>query len=108
VALDDALAERQPDSGTRVFVLAVQSLEYAEDAVGIVGVDTDALVLDRDDPLVAVPFGRDLHPWRLVAAVVEGVFHQVLEDLPELVVVPRYGWKRADRNCGVGLLYADL
>src|ERR1041385_1295100 len=54
VALDDALADAQPDPGARVFVAVVQALEHLEDAAAVLGVEADALVGDLEPP----PIGR--------------------------------------------------
>src|SRR5205814_7648600 len=50
VAIDDLLADRQPDSSSRVLGFVVQALEDHEDAFKVLRVDADALVLDAEEP----------------------------------------------------------
>jgi hypothetical protein len=54
VALDDLFAERQSDARPRVLLLRVQALEEQENALGILGIDANAVVLDRKDPVLIV------------------------------------------------------
>jgi len=58
VAFDDALTEGESDPGPGCSS-GVQALEHLEDPVRVVGVDTDALVPDGDDPVRPVTFGRE-------------------------------------------------
>jgi hypothetical protein len=73
VPIGDSLAERESDPRAGVFVPAVKPLEHFENPILIVGIDTDPLVADREDPLVTGPGGRDVDARRLVAAIFDGV-----------------------------------
>ena len=64
---------------------AVQALEDDEDAVGVLGLDADAVVAHREQPVAAARARRAT--WtrgRLVAAELDGVADQVLEELAQL------------------------
>jgi hypothetical protein len=51
--LDDFLADREPDSGARVFLPGMQALKDLENTFGIPRIDSDAVILDRNYPLLA-------------------------------------------------------
>ena len=61
----------------------MQALEDDEDAIGVLGVDPDPVVGHRELEHVAVAPRRDLHARRLVAAELDRVGDQVLQDEPE-------------------------
>ncbi len=48
VALDDFAADGQPHTGTFVLASAMQPLEEREDAVQVLFIEADAVVLDED------------------------------------------------------------
>src|SRR3954449_12622976 len=73
VVLDDLAAHREADPGARVLALAVQPLEDHEDALGVVRLDADPVVEERDLPELAVPVSLDHDVRRVVAAELEGV-----------------------------------
>src|SRR5206468_7185881 len=83
LAFDDLLADSQDDAGSRVFLLDVQALEDDEDPRGVLGIEADAVVADGEDPLVAFAPGRDMDEGRGLAAELDRVADQILEDLPE-------------------------
>ena len=71
VTFDDAVTECEPDSRPRMLVAAVKPLEHLEDTLLLCGIDPDPPITNRDDPVLAVPFGVDL----------EAVLEDVLTDL---------------------------
>src|SRR5581483_6063222 len=57
-ALDNALADREPQSGAGILV-PMETLKQAEDAVGILLLEANAVVADGDHPLIAILFRGD-------------------------------------------------
>src|SRR5664280_1755075 len=88
VPFHDLVTEREADPGAGVVLPAVQALEHAEDALAVLRRDADAVVGDREPPVVAVvPAGDvDVRP-----DIGRGEFHrvpdEVLEQLPQLAHV---------------------
>src|SRR5215472_12124491 len=68
VVLDDLLDHGQADSCAGVGRPVVEALEDHKDPVGVLGVDPDAVVGEREQPVPAVTAGRDRDPRRLVTA----------------------------------------
>ena len=64
MAPDDLFAEGQADTGAGILRSRVRALEDAEDALGIGGVQADAVVAPREEPLCSFSMSRDRHPWR--------------------------------------------
>src|SRR6476646_4652755 len=78
---DDALADRQPDAGARIRLLAVEALERFEDPLGVLGVHPDAVVTDPHAPHVAVAVGADLDLGRAAGdAELDSVADEGLQD----------------------------
>ena len=63
-ALDDALADREPDARALVALAGVQPLEHGEDAVPGRLLHADAVVGHGHRPAVAAALGRDVDPGR--------------------------------------------
>src|ERR1700741_4364421 len=68
VVLDDLPDHGQADPRAGVGRLIVQPLTDHEDPVGVLGLDPDAVVAEREQPVLAVPLSRNRDPrWRLAA-----------------------------------------
>src|SRR5882672_10274277 len=81
VAVDHLLADGEADAGAGVPALVVQALEHHEDALEILRLDADAVVLHGDLELV-VPLDRGYMDAGLRLAVeLDGVADQVLHQL---------------------------
>ena len=67
--------------------MAVQAFENAEDLMNILRLDSDSVVSHREKPIRMKVFGCDLDPGRVLAAILDGVSHQILKQLhqPDLV-----------------------
>ena len=104
--LDDFFADGQADAGAGVFAAGVEALEYDEDAVEGFRVDADAVVLDRESPLVLVWKVEcvDAYVRRGFAVKFEGVGDEVLEELGEHGRVAFYGGEGRGFDGGVGIL----
>jgi hypothetical protein len=76
VPLDDLLAHREADPRPRVLLAAVQALEDDEDALRVLRIDADAVVLDGKEPLPAPTDGGDVHAGRLGPPELHRVGHQ--------------------------------
>jgi hypothetical protein len=81
VPLDDFLADRKPNPCAGVFRPGVQALEDLEDAVGIAGVDSDAVILDGKQPVRTSIGGGDVNSKGGWSAELDGVANEVLEQL---------------------------
>ena len=79
MVFDDLLATRQPD--TAAFHLgAVQALEDAENAFGLVRRNTDTIVSSRNHPDRTVPSCGDLHFWGAFGRMIlDGIGDEVLK-----------------------------
>src|SRR5690606_525351 len=89
VPLDDAADDGQADTGALVAVPAVQALEGGEYLLGMARVEADAIVLDPQLPARGLAQadrrGGDPHLRRpLRRAELQGIGHQVLQQLPDL------------------------
>ena len=79
VTLHDLLADGQADACAGILFSGVQALEDDKDALGILGIDADAVVADGKDPFTSLLFSRDMNPGRLLTAELDGVADQVLK-----------------------------
>src|SRR4051812_48238679 len=59
VEFHDLAAQRESDPGAPVLVAQVQALEHDEDALGVLGVDPDAVVCYEDGPVRVIALGAD-------------------------------------------------
>src|SRR5437763_12165784 len=109
VAVDDLAGDGQADAGARVRVARVQALEHLEDALAVARVDADAVVGDREVPRVGLAARGDLHQRSRLAAELQRVGDQVLEQLRELHPVALDGGQDAvdDLALAVGALLAQ-
>src|SRR5574341_1244391 len=87
VALHHLLADRQPDAGARVLALVVQALEHHEDALVVLRLDADAVVLHFKGPFLGAFDDAHMDPGHGIRAELERVADQVLEELRELPLV---------------------
>src|SRR6185295_5268806 len=62
VALDDLLHDREPDARAGVIRLVVQPLEHHEDAIAVLRVQADAVVLHGEEPHLVARLGADVDP----------------------------------------------
>src|ERR1700738_1619901 len=84
VALDDALYDRQADTGACEILRTVQSLKHVEHLVGILHIEADPVVADEEDLLVAYLARADLDNGVVAQSrVLEGVVDEVHEHLLE-------------------------
>ncbi len=83
---------------------AVQSLEETEDLLPVLRRDANAIVLDFDNPLGAQLFSRNADLYRRLAAIVDRIRDQVLEDSREMLLVAQRHWQRTDNEGGVARL----
>src|ERR1700677_4186978 len=77
--LDDLAAHGQPDAGARVGAALVEPLEQHEYPLGVLRLDPDAVVGEREDLEPAVGPGGDDDARRGGAAELQRVAEQVLE-----------------------------
>src|SRR6185295_3578461 len=87
VALDDLLADGEADAGAGVLLTGVQALKQHEYFLEVLGLDADPVVPDEEVTFLAVRLGADLDLDGRRAAILDGVAHQVLKQLRELLHV---------------------
>src|SRR4051794_26660848 len=87
VALGDLFADGEADAGAGVFAHGMQALEQHENALEVLRLDADAVVGDADAPLRVFLQRRDANARHRLAAELERIADQVLEELRELHLV---------------------
>ena len=68
VAFNDLLTNRQTYTGSGIFPSAVQALEDSEYTVGVLRIDSNSIVSDREKPLAVLWFGRNMYALSLGSA----------------------------------------
>jgi hypothetical protein len=79
VTLYDLLAEGQADAGAGIFFPGVQAGKDLKYALGLIGLEANAVIAYRKAPFTFTVLGRDVHTWGLGPAKLEGILQQVLE-----------------------------
>ncbi len=80
MALDDFLADSQTDTSTGILILGVEALENLEDAIEVLPVNPNPIILDAKLPSVLLTHSFNIHQWRLIgAAVLDGIANQILK-----------------------------
>src|SRR5512142_2488508 len=94
---DDALHHGETDSLPLEFFHAVQALEHAEQLVGILHVETRAIVLHVVNKLCFLYYTANFDPcWRLFPGELDGVGQQVYPHLAQHSPVAAGGSERLD------------
>ena len=104
VALDDFLDDGEPDAVALVLPALVQPPEHLKDAVSILLVDTDAVVLNPELALAIALFGADTDQRLAVAMKFDRVADDVLKHLTELRLVGANRGEFAPHNLGAALV----
>ncbi len=84
MVFDNFSANRQANPRARIVRAGVQALKNAKDALGLVRVKADAVILHGEQPGVALGLGGDMHLRRTRAAVLESVPDQILQEPGQL------------------------
>jgi hypothetical protein len=90
MAFDNLPANRQADPGARIFRLGMEALKDDEDALRILRRNPDPIVPDGKVPGISLARGGEGDLWRRLAAILDRVGNQILEELAELHPVARY------------------
>src|ERR1700728_282476 len=91
--LDNLLADGEADAVARVFGASVQALKDYENIVGMLGSDSDPVVAYAELPVLACFFHLYRNQRRIVAAELESVSNEILEDLRDLRAIRPESWK---------------
>ncbi len=84
------LTDRQPYSGSGKLA-SVEPLEWFEDQAGILGVNSDPVVANRDEPFPRPTARRgNVNPRMFATTISYGVFEQILKELVALRRMTRY------------------
>ena len=111
VAFHDPLADGKANARALVGGAGVKTLKDDEDAVEVLGLDADAVVLHRDRPAAFVLLRIDAHDQRLRAAELQRVADQVLEQLHHRGAIARQHRQRRrplDRCARIGDRLAEV
>jgi len=84
MALHDLLGDRQTDAGARVLAATVQALKDQEDALDVLRLDTDAVVPQPEKPIIPPALPPNIDEDRFIAAELDSVAEQILEELYQL------------------------
>src|ERR1035437_3423057 len=103
VALDDPLADREPDAAARIFLPRMQPPEYHKDVVAVFRRDADAMVANVQMPFFLLAFDAEFDLGWPIAAELDRVADQVLVELDHLMRVGSHGRQIAlpDRSAGL-------
>ena len=77
---DDLFAYGQADPRARIAGSVMEALEQHEDAHQMPWIDADAVVVDRNDPLVINTLGGDLDPRRIRRSELDGIADEILKE----------------------------
>src|SRR3990167_148411 len=86
----------------------MEALEYQEDAVKMLWVYPNAVILDGEDPLIPLTLGRDVNLWGLIRTEFDGVANKVLEQLDQLRGITLYYWQGGAGYVRIRLLNGHL
>src|SRR6185295_4331385 len=103
VPLHDLLADRQPDAVALILAPGVEALKDPEDALEVLRLDPDAVVLHREAPRLAFPHGGDVDLRGLGPAELDRIGDQVLEELKELRGIDGQRRERVVSHLGAAL-----
>ena len=80
MAVDDLLAQSQPNSSARKFLSFVQPLEHPENLFEILRFDSNAVVPHRKDPFMLIIYdGRNVDRWDSAVVIFDAVADEVLK-----------------------------
>ncbi len=87
----------------------METLKHDEDLLEMLRVDSNAVVSNGKDPFaVLISLGRDVDARRFGAAIFDGVFDQILEQLDQLRTIGSHGGQRIVRDRRVAVLDCAL
>ncbi len=94
MSLDDPLVDGQTNTAAWVLRACVSSLEEAKSPLGILRLDPDAVVLNREPSLSAVALRSHMNSWRFrFASILDGITDEVFKQLRQL---RGSGWTRSN------------
>ena len=82
--LDHLFADRKTNARSGILCLAMQALEDHKDTLGILGLNPNAVVLKREEPLIPAFYCGNMNKWRLITVVFNAVADQILKDRNKL------------------------
>ena len=87
--LNDPLDQGQPYAGP--LAVGIKFIEQAEDELMVFFIDTDAVVLNKEDIFTRLlPYADFYARFCLIADVIDGVLHQVLQHFCHAPTVAQY------------------
>ncbi len=86
----DFFANGQPYAGAGVFSAGVEPLEHLKDALGILRLNADPVILNGKSPLISIRFGSDADFRPALVAIFDRIANEILEQLGELSGIAEY------------------
>jgi hypothetical protein len=83
----------------------MQPLEHTEDLLVVLGVDSDAIVFHAEAPEVVLPRHRYVNLGRTIAAILQAIADQILEELDETRLMAENCGERV--ACDGGAIFLD-
>ena len=102
MTFDDLSADGQTDAGAGVLLARVKPLEHLKDALEVLRLDADPVVLDRKDPPVVRRCSGNLDFRLPFVAVFDRVPDQILEQLCKLRGIRTHSRQRTGGHHGPG------
>jgi hypothetical protein len=84
VPVDDFSAYCETHPVPRLFTLHMEPFEDAEYLLGVVGLDSDSIVLYGEQPLVIQLADLDFDSWKFGPAILQGIADEVLKNAAQL------------------------
>src|ERR1051325_5723130 len=89
MAVYDFLADRQTHAVAGTLGARMEAAKDTEHLLGVLRLDANTVVADREHPILLAPFRGDMNQGRFVPAVLYGVDDQVLKQTRELHRITR-------------------
>ncbi len=93
MAFHDFSANGQPDARARVLFARVEPLEHLKDALEVLRLDADSVVLNGKSPLTSIGSGGNADFRPAFIAIFDGVSNQILEQLRKLRGIGDDSWQ---------------
>src|SRR5919108_5862379 len=104
MVLHDLLGDRQTDAGAGIPAATVQALKDQEDALDVLRLDADAVVPQPEKPILPPTLRPNVDEDRLLAAELDSVAEQILEELYQLCLIGHDGRQGVGDDHGPALL----
>jgi hypothetical protein len=80
----DLLANREANTRTGILFSSMKTLENNENPLIVLWINSNAVILDGEEPIISSIFSRNMNPRWLLPAEFDGIVNQVLKELDKL------------------------